>query len=134
MFVFIVYFFSCISFLSYICLIESKLEKGSRNTASGRRSVFAFECMPINFATTCNRAFHGRKIYSGGGCRPGVGGFGLQIRLVSYLAVLRNELRWGGSRYGSIMQMHKHIICLYHCWGEILAGRRYRGAAKDEKQ
>ncbi|KYM97700.1 hypothetical protein ALC62_11601 [Cyphomyrmex costatus] len=77
--------------------------------------------MPINFATTCNRAFHGHKIYSGGGCRPGVGGFGLQIRLVPYLAVLHNELRWGGgSRYGSIMQMHKHIICLYRL-GEILA-------------
>lgn len=33
-----------------------------------------------------------------------------------------------GSRYGSIMQMHKHIICLYHR-GEILAysGTRGRG-------
>lgn len=106
-------------FLSYVSLIESKLEKESWGTDNGRWNTFVFECMPINFTTTCNRAFHGRKIHSNGGCRPGVGGFGLQIRLVSYLAVLRNELRWGGSRYGSIMQMHKHIICLCR-WGEIL--------------
>lgn len=55
----------------------------------GARRVCVLRCMPINFATMCNRAFHGRKIHSGGvgRRRPGVGGFGLQIRLVSYLAV-----------------------------------------------
>ncbi|KYN12306.1 hypothetical protein ALC57_15537 [Trachymyrmex cornetzi] len=63
--------------------------------------------MPINFATTCNRAFHGRKIYSDGGCRPGVGGFGLQIRLVSYLAVLHNELREARGW---------HRTCARHVW------------------
>jgi len=117
MFIFIAYFFSNWRF-SYTRFVESK--RRNHETGNGRRSMFAFDCMPINFATTCNRAFHGRKIHSGGGRRPGVGGFGLQIRLVSYLVVLRNELRWGGSRYGSIMQMHKHIICSYR-WGEILA-------------
>lgn len=119
-FYYLVYFSKRNIFLSYVRLNESKLEKKRWDIYTGDGRAFAFKCMPINFTTTCNRAFHGRKIHSGGGCRPGVGGFGLQIRLVSYLAVLRNELRWGGSHYGSIMQMHKHIICLCR-WGEILA-------------
>lgn len=60
----------------------------------GGCGAFAFEYTPINFATTCNRAFHGRKIYSEDTERgKGIGGFGLQIRLVSCLALVKERAR-----------------------------------------
>lgn len=58
-------------------------------------SAFAFVCMPINFATTCNRAFHERKIHSGGGRGSAVSDY--KYGLVSCLVLRKRAtvaVRW----------------------------------------